>query len=92
LPSTRAQAEGLEVHPEQGFFIPPSKAGLCAAERVNPQRPAWSLIDSEGFQPHPITGTGQECYVLYYRFSFSGKVFKARKEKGVLRKTLIEMG
>jgi len=32
------------------------------------------------------------CYLLYYIFSFSGKVFKARKEKGVLRKTLIEMG
>lgn len=28
----------------------------------------------------------------YYIFSFSGKVFKSRKEKGVLRKTLIEMG
>ena len=27
-----------------------------------------------------------------YVFSFSGKVFKTRKEKGVLRKTLIEMG
>jgi hypothetical protein len=34
LPSTRAQAEGLEVHPEPGFFTPPSKAGLRAAEWV----------------------------------------------------------
>jgi hypothetical protein len=32
------------------------------------------------------------CYLLYYIFSFSGKVFKSRKEKGVLRKTLIEVG
>jgi hypothetical protein len=31
------------------------------------------------------------CYLLYYIFSFSGKVFKSRREKGVLRKTLIEM-
>jgi hypothetical protein len=29
--------------------------------------------------------------LLYYIFSFSGKVFTARKEAGVLRKTLIEM-
>ena len=28
----------------------------------------------------------------FYIFSFSAKVFKSRKEKGVLRKTLIEMG
>lgn len=32
------------------------------------------------------------CYLLYYIFSFSGKVFKSRKEKGVLRKVLIEEG
>ena len=32
------------------------------------------------------------CYLLCYIFSFSGKVFKVRKEKGVLRKTLMEMG
>lgn len=32
------------------------------------------------------------CYLLHYIFSFSGKVFKSRKEKGVLRKTLIDMG
>ena len=35
LPSTRAQAEGLEVHPEPRLSTPPSKAGLGAAERVN---------------------------------------------------------
>jgi len=35
LPSTRAQAEGLEVHPEPCLSCPPSKAGLRAAERVN---------------------------------------------------------
>ena len=35
LPSTRAQAEGLEVHPEPRFFTPPSKAKLRAAEWVN---------------------------------------------------------
>jgi len=34
LPSTRAQAEGLEVHPEPRFFTPPSKAELRAAEWV----------------------------------------------------------
>jgi len=28
----------------------------------------------------------------YDFFSFSGKVFKLRKEEGVLRKTLIEVG
>jgi hypothetical protein len=32
------------------------------------------------------------CYLLYYIFSFSGNVFKTRREKGVLRKTLKEMG
>jgi len=43
LPSTRdfgelsraAQAEGLRVDPERGFFTPPSKAGLGAAEWAN---------------------------------------------------------
>jgi hypothetical protein len=35
LPSTRAQAEGLEVHPEPCLSAPPSKAGLGASERVN---------------------------------------------------------
>jgi hypothetical protein len=42
--------------------------------------------------PKPIRGAGQECYLLYHIFSFSGKILKARKEKGVLRKTLIDMG
>jgi hypothetical protein len=31
----------FEVHPEQRSFTPPSKAGLCAAERV---KKAWPLI------------------------------------------------
>src|SRR4030043_1339477 len=35
FPSTRAQAEGLEVHPEPRLSTPPSKPGLGAAERVN---------------------------------------------------------
>jgi deoxyribonuclease-4 len=34
LPSTRAQAEGLGVHPEPGSSTLPSKAGLRVAERV----------------------------------------------------------
>ena len=34
LPSTRAQAEGLKVHPEPRLLIPPLKAGLRAVERV----------------------------------------------------------
>ena len=38
LPSTRAQAEGLEVHPEPHASTPPSKAGLRAAERVKVSR------------------------------------------------------
>jgi hypothetical protein len=33
-PSTRAQAEGLMVHPERHFFTPPSKTELRAAEGV----------------------------------------------------------
>jgi curved DNA-binding protein CbpA len=36
LPSTRAQAEGLEVHPEPRLPTPSLKAGLRAAERVKP--------------------------------------------------------
>jgi len=39
LPSTRAQAEGLEVHPEPLSSNPPSKEGLRPAERVNPGDP-----------------------------------------------------
>ncbi len=35
LPSTRAQAEGLEVNPEPRFSTPRSKAGIRKAERVN---------------------------------------------------------
>jgi hypothetical protein len=35
--------------------------------------------------------TSPHIFAMYI-FSFSGKVFKSRKEKGVLRKTLIEMG
>ena len=35
LPSTRAQAEGLKVHPEPRFPTPPLKAELGAVERVN---------------------------------------------------------
>ncbi len=35
LPSTRAQAVGLKVHPKPRSSTPPSKAGLHAAERVN---------------------------------------------------------
>jgi len=35
LPSTRAQAERLEVDPEPSSFTPSSKTGLGAAERVN---------------------------------------------------------
>jgi polysulfide reductase chain C len=38
LPSTRAQAEGLEVHPEPRLSTPPSRVGLGAAARVKPQR------------------------------------------------------
>jgi hypothetical protein len=34
LPSTRAQAEGLEVHPEPHLSTPGSKVWLRAAERV----------------------------------------------------------
>ena len=39
LPSARAQAEGLKVHPEPRFFTPPSKTGLRAAERVKQKVP-----------------------------------------------------
>jgi len=38
-----------------------------------------------------ISITSPHIFAMYI-FSFSGKIFKARSEKGVLRKTLIEMG
>ena len=44
LPSTRAQAEGLKVHPEPRPFTPSSKAGLRAAERVK-KLSVLTLID-----------------------------------------------
>ena len=47
LPSTRAQAEGLKVHPEPRFVTPPSKAGLRAVEWVNSFFSLPSLMDPE---------------------------------------------
>ena len=48
LPSTRAQAEGLKVHPEPRFFTPPSKTGLRAAERVKKRQLENTLKEIDG--------------------------------------------
>ena len=41
LSTPRPKGRGLlEVHPEPCLYIPPSKAALCAAERVNLARAA----------------------------------------------------
>ncbi len=48
-PSTRAEAEGLRVDPERGFFPPPSKVGLGTAEGVKealpPEEPLSVLLN-----------------------------------------------
>ena len=45
LPSTRAQAEGLKVHPEPRFLTPPLKVVLHAAERVKSET-FWNQVDA----------------------------------------------
>jgi len=58
-PSTRAQAEGLDVHPEPRSHITPSKGGPHEAERV--KKVPDKIVDrtSEAVPPHP-SGTTEE--------------------------------
>jgi hypothetical protein len=44
LPSTRAQAEGLDVHPEPRFFIPAFKGGASRCRMGETSQNRNSLI------------------------------------------------
>jgi oligopeptide/dipeptide ABC transporter ATP-binding protein len=56
LPSTRAQAEGLGVHPEPRLLTPPSKTGVRAAERVNKHINTPLVETREVVKYYPVTG------------------------------------
>jgi alpha-amylase/alpha-mannosidase (GH57 family) len=71
LSSTRDQAEGLRVDPEQSHFTPPLKVGLGAAEWVKGS-PSFDTLKEKGLE---VLGKGGEEMTKFLTSSLGNRLF-----------------
>ena len=71
LSSTRDQAKGLRVDPEQRHFTPPSKVGLGAAEWVKGS-PSFDTLKEKGLE---VLGKGEEEMTKFLTSSLGNRLF-----------------